>query len=52
MPAGRSPYASCAPRSSTSPSSGEILEIAGPRAEDLVEMASLLAARRGDPARV
>ena len=30
----------------------EILEIAGPRAEDLVEMASLLAARRGDPARV
>jgi uncharacterized protein YbjT (DUF2867 family) len=29
-----------------------ILEIAGPRAEDLVEMASLLAARRGDPARV
>jgi uncharacterized protein YbjT (DUF2867 family) len=34
------------------PSSGEILEIAGPRAESLVEMASLLAARRGDPARV
>jgi uncharacterized protein YbjT (DUF2867 family) len=33
-------------------SSGEILEIAGPRAEALVEMASLLAARRGDPARV
>jgi uncharacterized protein YbjT (DUF2867 family) len=32
--------------------SDEILEIAGPRAEDLVEMASLLAARRGDPARV
>jgi uncharacterized protein YbjT (DUF2867 family) len=39
----------------TSPESesrGEILEIAGPRAESLVEMASLLAARRGDPARV
>jgi hypothetical protein len=29
-----------------------IPEIAGPRAESLVEMASLLAARRGDPARV
>jgi uncharacterized protein YbjT (DUF2867 family) len=29
-----------------------ILEIAGPRAENLAEMASLLAARRGDPARV
>jgi uncharacterized protein YbjT (DUF2867 family) len=29
-----------------------IPEIAGPRAEDLVEMAKLLAARRGDPARV
>jgi uncharacterized protein YbjT (DUF2867 family) len=39
----------------TSPESGsrgEILEIAGPRAESLVEMASVLAARRGDPARV
>jgi uncharacterized protein YbjT (DUF2867 family) len=35
-----------------SESSGEILEIAGPRAESLVEMASLLAARRGDPGRV
>jgi uncharacterized protein YbjT (DUF2867 family) len=35
-----------------SEASGEILEIAGPRAENLVEMASLLAARRGDPARV
>jgi uncharacterized protein YbjT (DUF2867 family) len=32
--------------------SDEILEIAGPRAENLAEMASLLAARRGDPARV
>jgi uncharacterized protein YbjT (DUF2867 family) len=32
--------------------SDQILEIAGPRAENLVEMASLLAARRGDPARV
>jgi uncharacterized protein YbjT (DUF2867 family) len=32
--------------------SDEILEIAGPRAESLVQMASLLAARRGDPARV
>jgi uncharacterized protein YbjT (DUF2867 family) len=29
-----------------------ILEIAGPRAENLAAMASLLAARRGDPARV
>jgi uncharacterized protein YbjT (DUF2867 family) len=36
---------------SASPSD-EIFEIAGPRAENLVEMASLLAARRGDPARV
>jgi uncharacterized protein YbjT (DUF2867 family) len=35
-----------------SESSGEILEIAGPREENLAEMASLLAARRGDPARV
>lgn len=33
-------------------SSDEILEIAGPQAEDLVEMASLLATLRGDPARV
>jgi uncharacterized protein YbjT (DUF2867 family) len=33
-------------------SSEEILEIAGPRAEDLVEMARILAARRGEPARV
>ena len=32
--------------------SDQIREIAGPRAENLVEMASLLAARRGDPARV
>jgi uncharacterized protein YbjT (DUF2867 family) len=32
--------------------SDQILEIAGPRAENLVEMASLLAARRGDPGRV
>jgi uncharacterized protein YbjT (DUF2867 family) len=31
---------------------GEILEIAGPRAEYLVEMARLLAARRGEPTRV
>jgi uncharacterized protein YbjT (DUF2867 family) len=40
----------------TSPESGsrseEILEIAGPRAENLVEMARLLAARRGEPGRV
>jgi uncharacterized protein YbjT (DUF2867 family) len=35
-----------------SESNGEILEIAGPREENLVEMAALLAARRGDPARV
>jgi hypothetical protein len=32
--------------------SGTISEIAGPRAEDLVEMAQLLASRRGDPARI
>jgi uncharacterized protein YbjT (DUF2867 family) len=31
---------------------GTIPEIAGPRAESLVEMARLVAARRGDPARV
>ena len=31
---------------------GEILEIAGPRAERLVEIATLLAARRGDSARI
>jgi uncharacterized protein YbjT (DUF2867 family) len=31
---------------------GEILEIAGPRTERLAEAARLLAARRGDPARV
>ena len=35
-----------------SESNGEILQIAGPREESLVEMAALLAARRGDPARV
>jgi uncharacterized protein YbjT (DUF2867 family) len=35
-----------------SESSGDFLEIAGPRAESLVEMASLLAALRGDPGRV
>ena len=35
-----------------SESNGEILEIAGPREENLAAMASLLAARRGDPARV
>ena len=31
---------------------GEILEIAGPQAESLVEAAALLAARRGSPARI
>jgi uncharacterized protein YbjT (DUF2867 family) len=31
---------------------GEMLEIAGPRAERLLEVATLLAAHRGDPARV
>ena len=31
---------------------GEILEVAGPRAERLVEVATLLAARRGGPARI
>jgi uncharacterized protein YbjT (DUF2867 family) len=34
------------------PRHGEILEIAGPRAERLYEIATLLTARRGDPARV
>jgi uncharacterized protein YbjT (DUF2867 family) len=34
------------------PRPGEILEIAGPRAERLFEIATLLAARRGDPARI
>jgi hypothetical protein len=29
-----------------------IPEVAGPRAEDLVEMAKLLVARRGDPMRI
>src|SRR5918998_608484 len=39
-------------RGGESESNGEILEIAGPREENLAAMASLLAARRGDPARV
>jgi uncharacterized protein YbjT (DUF2867 family) len=43
-----SPESAPAPRSSGPP----ILEIAGPRAESLVEMAILLTARRGDPARI
>lgn len=34
------------------PSNDPIPEIAGPRVEDLVEMATLLAARRGDPVRI
>ncbi len=34
------------------PGAASITEIAGPREESLVEMASLLAARRGDPTRV
>jgi uncharacterized protein YbjT (DUF2867 family) len=42
------PDSATAPQTSLAP----IPEIAGPRAESLVEMASLLAARRGDPARV
>jgi uncharacterized protein YbjT (DUF2867 family) len=42
------------PESVTAPdaSPASIPEIAGPRVESLVEMARLLAARRGDPARV
>ena len=36
----------------STPADADALEIAGPRVEDLVEVASLLAARRGDPARV
>jgi uncharacterized protein YbjT (DUF2867 family) len=31
---------------------GSIVEIAGPRVENLAELATLLAARRGDPAKV
>ena len=34
------------------PADATIVEIAGPREESLVEMATLLAARRGDPARI
>ena len=34
------------------PSNDPIPEIAGPRVEELVEMATLLAARRGDPVRI
>lgn len=43
-------YVCCAtaPGSSAAP----ILEIAGPREESLVEMATLLAARRADPVRI
>jgi hypothetical protein len=42
------------PESAAAPESGEapILEIAGPRAENLVDMAILLAARRGDPVEI
>jgi uncharacterized protein YbjT (DUF2867 family) len=40
------------PESASAPGSSEILEIAGPRAESLVEMATLLAARRGEPVRI
>jgi uncharacterized protein YbjT (DUF2867 family) len=40
------------PESAPAPGSSETLEIAGPRAESLVEMATLLAARRGDPVRI
>jgi uncharacterized protein YbjT (DUF2867 family) len=43
-----------APESAPAPGSSgaPILEIAGPREERLVEMAALLAARRGDPVRI
>ncbi len=34
------------------PAGGQILEIAGPRAESLVDMAALLVARRGDPVEI
>ena len=34
------------------PGPGQIAEVAGPRVETLVDMARLLAARRGDPTRV
>ena len=37
---------------SPEPAGARIPEIAGPRAENLVDMAALLAARRGDPVKV
>jgi uncharacterized protein YbjT (DUF2867 family) len=40
------------PESAPAAGTSEILEIAGPRPEDLVEIATLLAARRGDPVRI
>ncbi|HEV2874617.1 MAG TPA: NAD(P)H-binding protein [Thermoleophilaceae bacterium] len=40
------------PESAPAHGPSEILEIAGPRAEDLVEIATLLAARRGDSVRI
>lgn len=44
--------ADLATRSAPEPSRAPILEIAGPRAENLVDMAKLLAAQRGDPVRI
>jgi uncharacterized protein YbjT (DUF2867 family) len=40
------------PESAPASSGARILEIAGPREESLVDMATLLAARRGDPVRI
>jgi uncharacterized protein YbjT (DUF2867 family) len=41
-----------APGVAPAPASAPVLEIAGPRAENLVDMATLLAARRGDQVRI
>jgi uncharacterized protein YbjT (DUF2867 family) len=41
-----------APGSAPAPAGAPILEIAGPRPENLVDMATLLAARRGDQVRI
>jgi len=40
------------PESAPAPAGAPTLEIAGPREENLVDMARLLAARRGDPAKI
>jgi uncharacterized protein YbjT (DUF2867 family) len=40
------------PESAPGPTGAPTLEIAGPRAENLVDMATRLVARRGDPVRI